>query len=143
MSQYLLRLSKSLIRPNSVKYFKQTISKEWIGTENIFDGFLQNIMLFLYSQSFIEGGELYIKGNKVRFKTPQAAVKNGMGFWSGDRKAEGILTNLSIRDNMMISIMLYVSKRGIVDQKKMSKVTDSFIERLRSSSVFNLQGCEI
>ncbi|MBL9207787.1 MAG: sugar ABC transporter ATP-binding protein, partial [Opitutaceae bacterium] len=54
-------------------------------------------------------GEILLRGNPVRVRSPREAVRHGLAFCSEDRKAEGILPNLSVRENLMLALQ---GKRG-------------------------------
>ena len=49
-------------------------------------------------------GEYRIKGKAARIKTPKGAIKAKMGFVTEDRKAEGILPNQPLNDNVLMSV---------------------------------------
>jgi monosaccharide-transporting ATPase len=58
-----------------------------------------------------DGGEIDMKGAPVRIASPRDAVRLGLAFCSEDRKAEGILPNLSVRENLIFALQ---GKRGIL-----------------------------
>jgi monosaccharide-transporting ATPase len=51
-----------------------------------------------------DGGVLTVKGRTVKVASPREAVKLGLAFCSEDRKIEGILPNLSVRENLIIAL---------------------------------------
>lgn len=67
-------------------------------------------------------GELYIHGKKVNIKSPEDAIKLGIGFLTEDRKITGCFLPLSIKENMiMCSINQFIPnifiKRNKVKEK--------------------------
>jgi len=54
-------------------------------------------------------GGISVKGAAVRIASPRDAVRLGLAFCSEDRKAEGILPNLSVRENLLVALQ---GKRG-------------------------------
>jgi simple sugar transport system ATP-binding protein len=56
-----------------------------------------------------DGGEVFIKGEPARLHSPRDAVARGLAFCSEDRKVEGILPNLSVRENLIVALQ---AKRG-------------------------------
>ncbi|HUX41444.1 MAG TPA: sugar ABC transporter ATP-binding protein [Rectinemataceae bacterium] len=75
-------------------------------------------------------GTLAFKGKKGPFRSPHAALMAGMGFCSEDRKAEGILADFSIRENIILALQ---AKRGIlrfISAKRQSEIADRLIESL-------------
>jgi galactofuranose transport system ATP-binding protein len=57
-----------------------------------------------------DAGTLLHRGTAVRVASPRDAVKLGFAFCSEDRKTEGILPNLSVRENLIIALQ---AKQGL------------------------------
>ncbi len=56
-----------------------------------------------------DSGTLSLHGIPVRIRSPRDAVQHGLAFCSEDRKAEGILPDLSVRENLVLALQ---GKRG-------------------------------
>jgi len=56
-------------------------------------------------------GDVSVKGAPVRIASPRDAVRLGLAFCSENRKAEGILPNLSVRENLIVALQ---GKRGML-----------------------------
>jgi len=52
-----------------------------------------------------QGGEFLIAGKPVRLNRPVDAVRAGMGFVAEDRRAQNIVPDLSVRENLMLAQM--------------------------------------
>ena len=76
-------------------------------------------------------GEISVKGKPVRYRIPKNAIRDGMGFCSEDRKAEGIMPHLTIRENLSMAILPRLSNGGIIKEGKVTELVDKYIERLR------------
>jgi inositol transport system ATP-binding protein len=75
------------------------------------------VMECIFGIEKYEEGEIYINNNKVDIKTPQDSIKQGMALLTEDRKLTGILSVLSVKDNMVLaSIDKY--RKGIFLNKK-------------------------
>jgi ribose transport system ATP-binding protein len=61
---------------------------------------------------------------------PADAIRAGMGFCSEDRKLEGIIPDMSVRENLTLAIMPQLARRGVVDEARSREIVDRFIERL-------------
>jgi simple sugar transport system ATP-binding protein len=75
-------------------------------------------------------GEIRIKGRKVNVNSPRRAVKAGLGFCSEDRKSEGILADLSVRENIILALQ---GRRGIlryIPLKKQTEIAERLIKSL-------------
>jgi monosaccharide-transporting ATPase len=78
----------------------------------------------------IESGDVVINEQKVKFNSPREAVKFGIGLCSENRKTEGILPNMSVKENMTIACLKSISKLGIVSRKKQNEIVNHFIDRM-------------
>lgn len=78
----------------------------------------------------VASGWVEVNGRRVKIRSPQDAVKNGIGYLSEDRKRFGLALNLSVKDNtIMASYEKFV--RGLfIDAKKVQDVTEQYIKRL-------------
>ena len=67
---------------------------------------------------------------RVRWKSPRDAIRAGFGLCSEDRKADGIIPYMSVRENLTLAALPALSRNGIVDRAEQRKIVDRFIERL-------------
>ncbi len=75
-------------------------------------------------------GSLSIEGVPVRVNTPHRAIQNGLAFCPEDRKTEGIVADLSIRENIILALQ---AKRGVfrfLSKKRQSAVAEDCIKQL-------------
>jgi monosaccharide-transporting ATPase len=76
-------------------------------------------------------GEVRIQGTPVNLGSPREAVQHGIAFASEDRKLEGILPWLSVRENLIIALQ---AKRGgwkAIARAEQDKLCDHYIRALR------------
>jgi galactofuranose transport system ATP-binding protein len=84
----------------------------------------------LFGADPITDGELHLAGQPVAFASPRDAIQARIGFSSEDRKAEGIIPDLSVRENLTLALLPRLSKRGIVDRARQQQIVEGFIDRL-------------
>ncbi len=84
----------------------------------------------IFGADTLNSGEVLVKGKKVHFQTPSDAIHAGLGLCSEDRKAEGIIPELSVRENLTLAALPTLSKYGIVSREQQQKIVDTFIQRL-------------
>ena len=77
-----------------------------------------------------DGGDVRIDGVDVTFSGPGDAIHAGFGFCSEDRKVEGIIPELSVRENLTLAALPTLSRAGVVDAGRQREIVDRFIERL-------------
>jgi ribose transport system ATP-binding protein len=67
---------------------------------------------------------------KASIASPAEAIAAGMGYCSEDRKLEGIVPGLSVRENMVLALMPQLARRGLIDEARSRSIADRFIQRL-------------
>ena len=78
-----------------------------------------------------DAGEISVRGAAARITSPRDAVRLGLAFCSEDRKAEGILPNLSVRENLIFALQ---GKRGMLralSRAEQAQLCDHYIKALR------------
>ncbi len=78
----------------------------------------------------VDEGEIRLEGRPVHFNSPADAIRAGIGFCSEDRKAEGIIPFLSVRENLTLAALPVLSRHGVVSAEKQKQLVDRFIKRL-------------
>lgn len=67
----------------------------------------------------LETGDIYLYNQKITCKSPIDAIKNGISLLTEDRRSTGIISMLSILDNILIaSYDKFFSKFGLVKEKE-------------------------
>lgn len=78
-----------------------------------------------------DAGEVRFKGEPVKLSSPRDAIALGLAFCSEDRKTEGILPNLSVRENLIVALQ---AKRGAwqtISRAEQEKLCAHYIAALR------------
>jgi galactofuranose transport system ATP-binding protein len=78
----------------------------------------------------LESGTIRFAGTENAIAEPLDAIRGGMGFCSEDRKLEGIIPDMSVRENLTLALMPHLARRGIVDEARSREIVDRFIKRL-------------
>jgi ribose transport system ATP-binding protein len=84
----------------------------------------------IFAADPIEGGEIRYDGRSTHFDAPQDAIRAGIGLVSEDRKAEGIIPYMSVRENLTLAALPTLAKNGVVDRERQQEIVDRFIQRL-------------
>lgn len=82
----------------------------------------------IYGLSPILKGQVIIGGDSVKNRTPIEGVKNGIVYFTEERKTRGIFPNLSIRENIMVPIIGKYKKGPLVSNRKLDDVTKSLVK---------------
>jgi ribose transport system ATP-binding protein len=80
-------------------------------------------------------GELFMAGTKVDLGSPHGPHSAGIAHVPEDRRTEGFVGELSVRENLAISNLLLWSQLGFVNRTKESAAADAQIKSLRIATV--------
>ena len=93
-----------------------------------------------------DGGDIYINGQKVDIKSPQDAVKYGIGYLSEDRKRYGVVVGKTVAENTTMATMEKFMKGLFINKKKEEEVAWTHVKALKTKTptvdteVVNLSG---
>jgi ribose transport system ATP-binding protein len=73
---------------------------------------------------------LSVDGTPVQLRSPRDAVEHKIGFASEDRKTEGIIPQLSVRENVTLALLPHLRRHGIVDRKRQTEIVSRFIRAI-------------
>ncbi len=80
----------------------------------------------------IDSGEIYIHGKQQKIKSPSDAVGLGLAYLSEDRKRFGIVTRMSVRDNITLpSWTRFTSARFWMKDGGLREAAKGYVEKLR------------
>jgi ribose transport system ATP-binding protein len=88
-----------------------------------------------------EAGEMFFKGKPYNPKTPSEAIKNGIALIPEDRKLQGLILQMTVKDNTIIPSLRDISKYGfILDEFKERKIAEEFVKKLqvKTPSIYQL-----
>jgi len=60
----------------------------------------------IFGADKITSGKIKINGNCVKINKPKDAMKHGIGYLPEDRKQDGIVEDLSVRDNIILALQV-------------------------------------
>ena len=92
----------------------------------------RELLLALFGVLRSTTGEILIDGKKVTLTCPNDAKSGhcGMALIPEDRKTEGLMLPMSVRDNLSMASLSRLSRGGIVDRAAESKAIDEMISLL-------------
>ena len=84
----------------------------------------------IFGADSVEGGEVRLEGKIIRRGSVNEAIDSGIAFLTEDRKAEGIIPELSVRENLTLAALPALSKLGVVSRARQTEIVDKFMKRL-------------
>ena len=85
----------------------------------------------LFGADAADSGELLLDGVPQRFAGPEDSVRAGIGYVPAERRVEGIVGGLSVRENMTLAHLREVTRGPIIDLKREKELASKWIRRLR------------
>ncbi|HXU79353.1 MAG TPA: sugar ABC transporter ATP-binding protein [Methylomirabilota bacterium] len=91
-------------------------------------------------------GEMRVAGRKVSLRSPRHAIRQGFAFTPENRKLEGIIPHLSVRENIVLALQGRMGALRPISRKRQQELAEEFIGRLGISTpgteqaVVNLSG---
>lgn len=119
-------------RKGSIRPFNFTVNKgEVVGLTGLLGSGRSELVRAIYGADKPDSGKIKVNGKEVKINSPLDAMKLGMAYLPEDRKAEGIIADLSVRENIIIALQ---AKKGMfhpLSRKEMEEAADKYIEMLQ------------
>jgi ribose transport system ATP-binding protein len=93
----------------------------------------------------LDAGEVLVGGTRLRAQATHA-VSLGIGYVPRERKVEGLVTQMSVAENLTLPRLAAVSRSGVVNKRSERAIANEWIERLHiktpgpTASCRNLSG---
>ena len=86
----------------------------------------------LFGADRLTSGAIYLQGKRIDIRSPKDAVKAGIALIPEDRKTQGVVLDLPIRENMTLpSLNSFTSWFGIIPRRRERTFVDERIRELR------------
>lgn len=124
--------AKGLSHVGTIKPFDIKIHKgEVIGLTGLLGSGRSELARAIYGADKAETGELFVKGKKLLVGAPIDAMKAGMAYLPENRKEEGIIADLSVRENIIIALQAKKGMFKLISRKEQEDFTDKYIDLLQ------------
>lgn len=124
--------AQGLSHAGKIKPFDLKLSRgEVIGLTGLLGSGRSELARAIYGADRAQTGTLRVKGQQVHIKHPIDAMNLGMGMLPDDRKAEGIIGDLSVRENIILAMQARRGMTKLIPIKEQEEIADHFIELLQ------------
>lgn len=79
----------------------------------------------------IDAGTISINGQPEKINSPGKAIKLGIAYLSEDRKSQGLVLKLSVKENIVLASMDMICHAGVIDAEAERKTASKYVEELR------------
>ena len=116
---------------NEAQPFDFTIRK---GEVNGFTGLLgsgrSESVRAIFGADKVTGGNIKVNGKPVKITKPIDAMKNGIGYLAEDRKRDGIIAELSVRENIILALQVMNGFFKPISRSEAESFADEYIKVL-------------
>ncbi len=145
-SQTLLEL-ENFGRCGSIAPLNLTIGKgEVVGLAGLLGSGRTETARLIFGIDKPQTGEMRLDGKPTTFRSPRQAIRAGFAFTPENRKVEGIIPHLSIRENIVLALHARQGATRPIPRREQDRITAKFIQLLGISTpgpeqlVMNLSG---
>lgn len=86
----------------------------------------------IFGADRIAGGEVWLEGQRLHLRNPLDGLQNGIAYLTEDRKGQGLFLDMSVRENITISVIKRDALAGVLlNRSAMGRLTDEAIKDLR------------
>ncbi|MBQ9443716.1 MAG: sugar ABC transporter ATP-binding protein [Lachnospiraceae bacterium] len=121
--------ANGLSHAGTIKPFSLDIHKgEVVGIGGLLGSGRSELARCIYGADKAQTGTLEVDGEQVKINQPIDAMNKGMGMLPDDRKAEGIIEDLSVRENIILALQ---AKRGmfrLLSRAQQEEIADRYID---------------
>jgi galactofuranose transport system ATP-binding protein len=103
---------------------------EVVGLAGLLGSGRTELARLLFGADRADTGRLLLDGKPLRLRTPRAAIAKGIAFSSEDRKAEGLVTDLTVRDNIILALQAARGWARQVPRRMADELVASYMSRL-------------
>jgi ribose transport system ATP-binding protein len=122
---------KNLGTKGFLKDINFTLKKgEILGFSGLVGAGRSEVMRAVFGIDKKETGEIFIDGKETEIQSTVDSLKNGIGFLPEDRKEQGLILGMEVKENITLAALNLLSKMKIIDKKKEVNVALSYINKL-------------
>lgn len=105
-------------------------SGEVVGLAGLLGSGRTEMVKLMFGAIKADSGHLEMDGTTLTGVSPGSSLRNGVAFCPEDRKAEGLIGELSIRENIMLSMQAKKGWLNRVSRKEQERLADEMIDAL-------------
>lgn len=123
--------AKGLGRRNWISPINMELcSGEVLGLSGLLGSGRTEIAKMLFGVMPADSGEMKIRERIVRTRSSREALRQGLAYCSEDRRAEGILPNLSVRENLVIAMQASRGAARMIPRAEQNTLAQHYIQAL-------------
>ena len=123
-------------RPGWVAPMDMAISKgEVVGLAGLLGSGRTETARLIFGVDEARAGEMLLAGERVHFKSSREAIRSGLAFTPENRKVEGIIPHLSVRENIILALQARQGAARTLPRKQQIEIAEEYIQLLGISTI--------
>jgi len=103
---------------------------EVVGVGGLLGSGRTELARLLFGLDRCDSGELQVEGRKVKFDKPAQAIRQGLAMCPEERKHDGIVAELSVRENIALALQARLGIWNYLSRAKQKEMADHFVKAL-------------
>lgn len=114
-----------------LKHFDAVVHRgEIVGLGGLLGSGRTEVLRAIFGVDSIVQGRVVLDGVEGCPDNPAKAILAGVGYLSEDRKSDGIIPDLSVRENLSLALLPVLSNSGQINRQREEDIVRSFVEAL-------------
>jgi len=123
--------TRGLARSGSVKPIDLSVRRgEVVGMGGLLGSGRTELARLLFGLDRSDAGDITLDGHTVRMDCPSTAIKLGLGLCPEDRKAEGIIAELSVRENIALALQARQGLWPFIGRNRQTEMAMHYVKAL-------------
>jgi ribose transport system ATP-binding protein len=123
---------EGLNTPGELKDISFSLRKgEVLGIAGLLGAGRTELARAIFGLDKITSGTISINGAVQRIGSPRVAINSGIGFLTEDRKSQGLVLPLSVKENLCLASVDKFSRWGLMNAQNEQQAADRYVKDLR------------
>ena len=124
--------AKALGRKASVRPFSLAIHQgEVVGLAGLLGSGRTEVARLFFGADRPDHGHLDVDGTSVTLRTPRAAMSHAIAFCSENRRTEGLVPELTVRENIVLALQAVRGWARPIPRRHQDELVDRYVQALR------------
>lgn len=103
---------------------------EILGVAGLIGSGRTEMMRALFGADKSDAGEVTVNGRSIQIRTPEDAIRAGIGYLPEDRKLQGLFLKKAISANMTAANLETISRNGFLNARAEKEISMKYVEQL-------------
>ncbi|MDQ0900947.1 MULTISPECIES: sugar ABC transporter ATP-binding protein [unclassified Paenibacillus] len=131
MKDEVLLQATNFGKRGSIEPIDLTIHRgEVVGLAGLLGSGRTELARLIFAADRADSGEIKLSGSKGAIQTPRHAIDQSIAFCSENRKVEGIIDDLTVRENIILALQATQGWFKTISRKRQDEIADQYIRTL-------------